>query len=292
MRRSEGISLAGLIAIIVVVLVVVAGVAALGYRFYLRARERSNRATCMAHLSSLGKAIALYKNQWDNKWPWIENVRSDMTAVATGTNRQKDPYDDPKDPGERSITSLMFLLLHDGQPRELFICPSDSDAVLEPAIRYYSEDDEEEVYCWDFSSHRNVSYSWQAPVWRSEKWRSGIIDDDPDVVIVADKTPLYDDPGWQPDDVSTASDSSVLQRNMSQNHGGQVIHALRVAMNVTRTERPDVGGRRQDNIYTASNDRRRGSRRATSLKAAEHLSPLDSFLVGPVRGTGARTGGK
>jgi hypothetical protein len=40
----------------------------------------------------------------------------------------------------------------------------------------------------------------------------------------------------------------------------------------------------RDNIYTASGDKRRGCRSATSLDISEHLSTCDSFLIGPVRG--------
>ncbi|MGB2824512.1 MAG: hypothetical protein WBF17_26285 [Phycisphaerae bacterium] len=40
----------------------------------------------------------------------------------------------------------------------------------------------------------------------------------------------------------------------------------------------------RDNVYTASGEKRRGSRSAASLDISEHLATRDSFLIGPVRG--------
>jgi hypothetical protein len=278
MMRRDGLSLAGLLIIIGVVVVLFFAVVGITLYFVLiRARERSNQQICMSNLSSIGKACMLYRNVWHNRWPWIHNVRSGWADAATGTHRERDPYDDPNAAGQRSITSLMYLLVRQElAPAKLFVCPSD-EAVPDPNPSYRSGADES---FWDFPSDRNVSYSWQAPVFYKGQYRQGLSDDDPDVVMVADKTPACDDPDWTPDDVSALSDPAAVRRNMSRNHRGRVVNALMVGGNVVQERRPDFGTDR-DNIYTASGHRRRGSRTGTSLDVEQHLATRDSFLIGP-----------
>jgi len=246
---------------------------------------RGHHNYCMVNLSAIGKAIVLYKGANDNKWPWIENVRSDWSNVPTGTNRQLAPNADPNNPGQRSITALMFLLVRDNQPAKLFTCPSDRDARYDVNTRYLVRDDDpnSETFYWDFSAPNSVSYSWQAPVFSGGRYVNGLDDEEPNVVVIADKTPRYGSPNWQPDDMSKTKDADIVRRNMSQNHRrGSEVNALMVGMNVVKQRRPDfaLGG---DNIYTASGEADAGSRSAVSLDMADHLSPRDSFLIGPVR---------
>ena len=287
MRQRKALTLAEAVVLVVVAAVGLATVSLHG----CARREKVNRTVCMSNLACIGKALMLYKGTYRNNWPWIPNVTSDWSSVPTGTNRGRDPNSQADGPSDRSITSLMFLLVREDQPVQLFICPSTRDTKDTNTMNYNVPDGEEPEYYWDFSGASNVSYSWQAPVKASEGFRQGLSDNDPDAVVMADKTPLCDNPKWSPDDMSKTTKASVIYNNMSPNHGGEVVNVLYVGMNVAASNRPDVGANR-DNIYTASGEKRRGSRGATSLDISKHLSTRDSFLIGPVRGMMAGATGK
>ena len=220
---------------------------------------------CRSYLRSIGGAVTLYKSENGDRWPWIHGVTSDWSAVPTGTNRDKDPNDDPNGPGDRSITSLLFLLVREGMPAKWFICPSDANATRDPNVPEPSTRTAEWDDAWDFSHHTNVSYSWQAPVQTDHAYTNGLDEAYPATAILADKTPAYTDPAWRPDTIGPAVDADLVRRNISRNHahGGQ-INVLTVGMAVMSTTRPDVGDA-NDNIYTASGTSEGGSRGATSL---------------------------
>ncbi len=287
MRQRKALTLAEAVVLVVVVALGLAIVSLHG----CSRREKVKRTVCMSNLSCIGKALVLYKGTHRNRWPWIPGVTSDFSSIPTGRNRGRDPNSQADGPSDRSITSLMFLLVREHQPVQLFICPSTRDT-KETNIRNFNvPDDEEPEYYWDFSGANNVSYSWQAPVKTPEGFRQGLSDNDPDAVVAADKTPLCDNPKWSPDDMSSTTKASVIYNNMSANHDGEVVNVLYVGMNVAASNRPDVGANR-DNIYTASGHKTRGSRSATSLDISKHLSTRDSFLIGPVRGMMGRATGK
>lgn len=294
MRRENGVSLAGLLVIGGVVgLLALASVAAAAISGLLSAKRRAQQTICMGNLSCIGKAVSLYKNEYDDRWPWIDNPKGwDVSTraffdVPTGDKdlRREDPYKDPNAIMKpRSITSLVFLLVREQSPA-FFVCPSDREASVDTDIKWDHDRDKEtdDVYHWDFSSHRNVSYSWQSPMVRRGKLVQGISDAEPGAVVAADKTPLYDDPNWAPDAIAADTAEPVLRRSISANHRADgAVPSLTVAMYVVKKDRPDVG-MNNDNIYTASGDAKGGSQGATSLKLTDHLSPRDSFLVGPVR---------
>jgi len=243
----------------------------------------TDRTVCMSNLASIGKALVLYRADNDNAWPWIANVTGDWSRVPTGTNRGVDPAADPNDAGPRSITALMFLLVRDGQPVKLFVCPSTDDVkdnnIVDDAN---TPDDEEPPYFWDFSSHRNVSYSWQAPILDANgPYAQGLSDAANDSAVIADQTPAvgperWDNTAWDP-----KLEGAAVEPHVSPNHQGVRLNLLYVGMNVSHSNRPDVG-EGQDMIYTASGRAEGGSRSATSVDLADHRSRRDSFLIGPV----------
>jgi prepilin-type N-terminal cleavage/methylation domain-containing protein len=247
--------------------------------------ELRNRTICMTNLKSISGALTLYKGTNDNQWPWMSDKLKKWDTTPVGTNRDKDPFEDPNKPGDRSITALPFLLVRSHHPAKLFICPSDRGATKDINIRDVrnASDDEEPDFYWDFSSAKNISYSWQAPIQdRRGKYRHGLSDAENDTVVLGDKTPAvgpgkWDNTAWDPD-----LKGDAVKPHMSQAHGkGAQVNVLYVGMNVSKSNRPDIG-LNHDMIFTASGKMRRGSQAATSVSIKDHRSTRDTFLIGPV----------
>jgi hypothetical protein len=254
--------------------------------------ELPNRTVCMSNLRSIGNALKLYRSENDGAWPWIGEVTSDPTVVRTGTNRNRSPLKDPNAPCDRSITSLMFLLVRMDQPPGMFRCPSDKNSVVDDNTKAKQDDGDkdsgvrERQYYWDFSKPENLSYSWQAPVWKDGRFLQGILkgtyEEDTETAIAADMTPRYGGfEKWTPRAIDGQSTQADIEKQLSNNHKGKQVNILRVAGNVAAVKRPDVGIYR-DSIYTASGNLNGGSQGATSLDIRKHLSSRDTFLIGPV----------
>ncbi len=244
--------------------------------------ELPNKIVCMSNLTSINRALIIYRRENNGAWPWIANMTSDWSDVPVASNRNRNPFKDPNDAGERSITSLMFLLVRMNQSPGMFRCPSDKGSMVDMDTKAGADDGDvlEGEYYWDFANWRNVSFSWQAPLWKAGRFVQGIDTAEPEAIIAADMSPKAVVPGWTPTDVSKLSNRAVANQN-SPNHLGKQNNVLRVAGYVQPQKRPDVGVDK-DNIYTASGDPNAGSPSATSLDIRKHLSKSDTFLIGPV----------
>ncbi len=288
MRGRTGMALWQVI--VVVGSVVVAGgvmilVGVLATSGLRRARELTNRTVCMSNLSGINKALIIYRASNDDAWPWLYDTISEWDTTTVGTNRNVSPFgpsDDPNNPKRRSLTSPMFLLVRMNQSAGMFRCPSDRRSRFDDGTRAGADDGDvlEGEYYWDFSQPNDVSYSWQAPIWTEGRFVQGVDDNETETVVIADMTPAATKPGWKPGDASRLTGSAVEAQN-SPNHRGVQNNVLRVAGNIQAKKRPDAG-MDNDNIYTASGDLNAGSQSATSLDIRKHLSPADTFLIGPV----------
>jgi hypothetical protein len=247
------------------------------------------RTYCMSNLRSINSAITLYKSANDGAFPWLYDTMTAWDTTPVGTNRNISPFgkgDDPNNPRQRSITALMFMLVRQDQPPGMFRCPSDKNSIVDRDVKATRDDGDkasgvlEGDYYWDFSQPENVSYSYQAPIWKDGRFKQGIDNVETETVVIADMTPAVTRPGWKPADV-TKLDGEAIEAQNSPNHKGKQVNVLRVAGNVEQKKRPDVGIDK-DNIYTASGDPNAGSRSATSLDIRKHLSTRDTFLIGPV----------
>jgi len=248
-------------------------------------QELRNRTVCMSNLSGINKAIILYRSDNDNAFPWLNDKITAWDRTVVGTNRNVDPngkLDDPNNPRPRSITALMFMLVRQDQDPGMFRCPSDTGASMDQEVKAMKDDGDvaQGGYYWDFAKPENVSYSYQAPIWKDGRFQQGADSSKFDTVVIADMTPAATNSQWKPADVSKRSGSAIEAQN-SPNHKGKQVNILRVAGNVGAAKRPDVGID-EDSIYTASGDPNAGSRSATSLDIRKHLSPSDTFLIGPV----------
>ena len=256
-----------------------------------QANELTNRTVCMSNLRSINCAIVLYKSANDGAWPWLYDKMTAWDTTEVGANRDINPFgtgDDLNNPKPRSITSLMFMLIRQDQPPGMFRCPSDKNSIVDRDVKATRDDGDkasgvlEGDYYWDFSRPENTSYSWQAPIWKDGRFKQGIDSSETDTVVIADMTPRYEGyEKWTPMAIDDQTSQAQIERQLSYNHKGKQVNILKVAGNIEAQKRPDVGID-NDNIYTASGNLNAGSQSATSLDIRKHLSPRDTFLIGPV----------
>jgi len=283
MHTRLGMTLAEL----VVLIFVLTAAAALTCVVSCRSEHDRGRVYCMSNLSSINKGLIVYKAANDDKWPWLYDTTPGWETMVVGTNRNVDPYganDDPNNPKARSITALMFMLVRCDQSPYVFRCPSDVNSGEEDNVKADGKDGDvlDGEYYWDFAKPEHVSYSWQAPISRDGRFAQGINGSKTEMVIVADMTPRYEgEKKWTPIPIDDNTPESALKEQISHNHKGENMNVLRVAGNVSREKRPDVGVAK-DNIYTACGKDFSKCRSATSIKLSDHVRPNDTFLIGPV----------
>ncbi len=291
MHRRAGITIWELVALAVVGGLCLLFFAVMTWGWGLGANELTNRTVCVSNLSSINKALVLYKGENDGAFPWLFDTMTawDTTEVGLANAREKSPFgtsEDPNNPTQRSLTVLMFMLIRMNQSPGMFRCPNDKNSEVDLETKAGEDIGTAEdgllegEYYWDFSKAENVSFSWQAPIWKDGRFRQGIDSVKPETVVCADMTPAATKPQWKPADVSKLTGRAIAAQN-SPNHNGEKNNILTVGGYVRSQKRPDVG-RGEDNIYTASGKANAGSRSATSLDIRKHASPRDTFLIGPV----------
>lgn len=203
MSRKKGFTLVELLVVIgIIALLVSILMPALG-----RARELAKRIQCAANLNGIGKAIALYQNEYDDQNPrawrgqnpaWGFGGNGSDTGYNTGDSIAKARFAIPNfqfsSDGVQTVGACLYLLVkyEDVDPK-MFVCPSSGDGPMnfEDAVRTGFQ-----VEGWedlnDFQSDENLSYSYNDP------WNR-ILDSSASasLVLMADKSPAYDysDPG-------------------------------------------------------------------------------------------------
>ncbi len=299
MRRAKGFTLIELLVVIAIIALLVS----ILLPSLQRARELAKRAVCGANLHGVGRALALYQNENDDRWPWLDIGNAHLTAPA-GTYFDREPGPNSGTYNQdRSVTALLFLLVRSGHPADLFTCPSD-DAVECDNLKDGNDD-----YWWDFTGpdaniplkdvDKVVSYSFQVPLHSGagtsmgKMIGSGVnIASQGALVIMADKSPDLDEDGdalteWDDD----MNEDDILD-GMSQNHtGGEYINYLRADFSAANAKRADVGIAK-DNIYSCADSEQdrdgkidpKTERYGGTLDHETHLSDQDSFLIGPVPG--------
>jgi prepilin-type processing-associated H-X9-DG protein len=211
----------------------------------------------------MGTALGLYCQANDNTYPMLPGCGWD--SVADGTNYLSDsgnPFTTAKPSGEwskpRSVTSLMFMLIRNGEAPKLFVCPSDRDAQADAFTNNLADKANPGAFNWDFSSGqdnggtigsvRNVSYSYQCPITRG----AGATDlngvpalGDPssysNMVVVADRTPASQG-GTFPGAWSAGVSTENIHFYNSQNHkDGEMMNVLYVDGHAARVTNPNCG---------------------------------------------------
>ena len=246
-----------------------------------KARELTRRTVCLQNHGNIGRALAIYTSTYHDQWPWVQASAS--WTAATGQNR----WTAPSPAANYNVSTLLFLLVREGQGPGIFCCASAASDTPDSNTRSGT------AYAWDFSPFReggseHVSYSFQAPRYDGNAFACGVTSNsDGALVVLADRTPTYS-PGSVGGTARRADfpwdnpGTSDLRAGMSANHSdGEYTNLLYVDYHAGSANRADVGPG-SDNIYSASGsaDTCRGS---GTLNLTDHRSASDSMLVGPTR---------
>lgn len=292
MRRTKAFTLVELM----VVVGIIGLLAAILVPALQKAQEMTNRAVCMGNLGSINKGLVVYKAANEDKYPWLFDKITTWGTLDTGENRDKDPFKpglDPNNPTPRAITTLMFMMVRDGQAPGIFRCPSDKDSVVDDQTQAGEDDGDisEGDYYWDFSEPENVSFSIQAPRWvNGSSYDQGIQASQTEMVMFADMTPKYEgDEEWKPQEIKKDTPQEEVTAQLSYNHQQEQVNVLKVAGNVKAEKRPDVGVA-NDHIYAAYGDNFK-QRRGGSDSLQQHKKTKDTYLIGPVGRSEVTSGG-
>jgi len=274
-KKKRGFTLVELLVVIAIIALLVS----ILLPSLQKARELAKRTLCLTNLAGTGKALMLYLNDNYDQYPMVAIPAMPLGMPSkTGTNRA---YNTPPDGKTlRSITSLMFLFVREGNDPAIFTCPSDT-ATRDPNFKDPNTGD----YMWDFSGPENVSYSIQAVL--SNRHFSN-----PKQYYMADKNPNHDTlhplVPWKA--VMTTSD---LKNNMSPNHQGEMINTLKGDSSSKPERRADIGelafyggnAYQYDNIYSTYG----AATQASTCRTAITSDPWtgwqdlnDAFLYGPL----------
>jgi len=286
---GKGLAVAGIVApVFSFVLLILLLLPAL-----FRVRQLAFREVCAANLSGIGKAMAIYANDFDDEFPRAggrTTVWSDEIADYRAPNQFLAYGMAPDNTGgEATITSSFYLLVkyYEVTPRS-FVCKADT------GVTEYDPSDEPGGYIdytdfWDFGPNprEHCSYSYHMPYSPYALTTSS----DPDLAVAADRNPWIKGPGYDPayktptDFAAYNPDGSREQVSLgnSPSHQGDSQNVLFVDIHVEQAKSPACGVN-DDNIYTYwgnTNDIRRGTLPTPQTMPTNRE---DSYLVNDMEG--------
>jgi hypothetical protein len=235
-------SLRDLVAVAaVIVLAIGVGVPSL-----LHMRERSQRMVCSSNLQSIGQGMQQYASAfnaslpfagWGPKYAWQPTSDPTITAV----------------PNRRHIYPLLRTLII--QDPQVFVCPSQRGVPMpRDAVILHN----------DFLEGRNVSYAYQ----NMAGVRPSPERDDPDMPILADENPLFDN-GMPIFDLRRFTWNDVKDRNSPAHDGaGQNVLTLRGNVRWVTTPEAGVNG---DNIWVLNEVSEYTGREGPAAATDSHL---------------------
>ena len=206
MRRTKGFTLVELLVVIgIIALLVSILMPALG-----RARELAKRIQCASQLSGIGKAVAMYQNEYRDSNPRAWKTSNDAwgfggtgggtdynapdleTCVVTGWCDKDANYSNRN---RQTAGSCLYLLVkHEDVDTKMFVCPSAPDdriMGLDEAIAHADIAGLTPIELWedlnDFGFSNHLSYSYNDP-WNRLLDSSASAS----LVLAADKSPAFD----------------------------------------------------------------------------------------------------
>lgn len=169
-----------------------------------RTRSVAFRMTCGTNLSSLGKAMLIYANDYEDelpraggrgaRWGHAVNWEAPDRYAAYG-------LDNKGAGGNVTISSSLYLLVKYSEVvTRSFICTDDSGTSPFRLSDYPSAAVTEEIDAWDFGPEpwKHYSYSYHMPYGRYALATSS----DPGMAVAADHTPWIDSPAAKAKDFS------------------------------------------------------------------------------------------
>ena len=153
LRRQKAFTLIELM----VVVSIIALLAAMLLPALQRALEQTRRASCMNNLKGAGTALGLYSQNYNNTYPLLPGQKWDATPDGTEwiSSAGLPTGNVTTDWGvSRSVTSLVFMLIRNGEAPKLFCCPSDSYAQPDTQI---TDTNNNGAFNWDFSYGQTIT---------------------------------------------------------------------------------------------------------------------------------------
>jgi len=264
-------------------------------------RDAMFRQRCTANLSSLGKTMQVYANDYLDEFPKAGMRRNEWVPTLpnwVGRNRQE-AYRFRRGGTDYvcdvTATSSLYLLVKYALAKvDQFVCPTEPGTTPLDLRRVPEElpGGFELIDAWDFGGRYSVednpsthcSYAYHMPFGRYAL----IVANDPGMAVMADRNPWMDpnrliDPnlGWPRFDPS-ASDAEAARLGNSDAHGREGQNVLFFDGHVRFHQRPTCGVD-GDNIYTiAADETRTGRARGRQPRVYDPADPLnhrDSMLV-------------
>jgi hypothetical protein len=224
------------------------------------ARCPAFRMVCGTNLSGIGKAMLIYANDYDDKFPraggkttkWGTSVKWDATdrqiaygLTADGTG------------GTATISSSLYLLVKYAEvtPKS-FLCAGDFGV-----SEFKAKRNPDLIKLWDFGPQpwKYNSYSYHVPYGKYALTTSS----DPGMAVAADRNPFMPSPGWKIKDFKKFDpdgDKSIIRTGNTSTHANEGQNVLYLDSHVSFVSTPFCGIN-QDNIYTSWNgsDVRKGT---------------------------------
>jgi prepilin-type processing-associated H-X9-DG protein len=227
------------------------------------ARTDASREVCLAHLAEIGKAMLLYANDHEGRFPqpggpgaiWGNMPRWDAPTRQSAFGAAPDGRG-----GKATISSAFYLLVkYAGLHPKDCVCPGDVGSTeFKLSDLHDSSEDFRLSDAWDFGPDAadHCSYACQSPFGPHGLSTS----DDTRMAIAADRNPWLltreGEPGrpelFQPDPVGAREPSERARRGNSPSHNRDGQNVLFVDGHVSFENRSDCGVDR-DNIYKISN---------------------------------------
>jgi len=283
--RVRGLSLTE-----VVVLAAVLSLLMVGVILFLRpARSTAFRMTCGVNLASLGKAMFVYANDYEDLYPSAGGESSKWGALGSRwmASDRSGAYNMSLDGegGEASISSCLYLLVkYTEVTPETFVCEQDRGVSAFDLARVRSRPKGSALTdAWDFGPQpsKHVSYAYQMVLGEQRLSMTA----PPDVALAADRNPWIVSPRGKIGDFSKfqpdiAPFSGTTETALSGNAAAHQGDGQNVLFNDSHVEfaKRSYCGRDDDNIYTSW----KGADRARGIVAkfgSVPADPNDSLLV-------------
>jgi prepilin-type processing-associated H-X9-DG protein len=217
------------------------------------ARTDASREVCLAHLAEIGKAMRLYANDHEGKFPQPGGRDSTWCPTISKWNAstRQQAFGTAADGGggKASITSAFYLLVkYAGLQPKHCVCPDEvgttefklSDVLGVPEGFAL-------VDAWDFGPQaaRHCSYAYHPPFGACALSMSS----DPRMAVAADRNPWLLGPAGEPEPFALFQKDPSARRGNSRSHNQEGQNVLFVDGHVSFQNRSDCGVDR-DNIYT------------------------------------------